>query len=208
MTVQRNIQKIMVGCRMNPDLKELLDAEAAEKDMSLSAYLEALVVNRTHNSVDVEKLKEKIFELESTISEFQQQQAKMLDTNNSDFFDATEVSKELMEKGIENRMLKQDKAELIEKLRQALRERDVAMKMQGKSIPHWISDNGYKQLIELINKLKRHYPNQTYEELLLSSVELVNFNEKKPLFIIDTLSKLWKHQPHFITILKQKGVQQ
>lgn len=208
MTVQRNIQKIMVGCRMNPDLKELLDAEAAEKDMSLSAYLEALVVNRTHNSVDVEKLKEKIFELESTISEFQQQQAKMSDNHNSDSFDSTEISKELMEKGIENRMLKQDKAELIEKFRQALRERDVAMKMQGKPIPHWISNNGYKLLIELIIKLKRHYPNQTHEELLLSSVELVNFNEKKPLFIIDTLSKLWKHQPHFITILKQKAVQQ
>ena len=208
MVVLKSTQKVMVGSRMTPDLKEVLEAEAAERGVSFSAYLETLVLNRAHNSADVEKLKEKIFELESTVAELREQKVKMEGFNNSFPDDTALLSKELMEKGIENRILKQERVELVAKLNQALKERDISMKIQGKPIPHWISDDGYHLLVQSINSLKKLYPHYTHEELLLSSLGLIEFNEAKPIFMIDTLDKFWKKKSNFLTLIKQKGGQQ
>lgn len=198
----------MIGFRMNPDLREVLDIEAKERDMTLSSYLEALIINRAHNSADVDKLKEKVFELEATLAELRQQAAEKVETDNSSTLDAPDSSHQILEKSIENRMLKQQNAELVLKLNQVLKERDVIMKMQRKPLPHWMSDDGYDLLIQLLNKLQKQYPKYTHQEVLLSAVGLTKFNESKPLFIIATLDKLWKHEPHFLTLIKSKGGQQ
>ncbi len=205
--MSKNSQKVMIGFRMNPDLKEALEIEAKDRDMSFSAYLETLIINRAHNSADIEKMGEKIFELESTIAELQQQNAKVSDTSNSKAFD-TSFSNELIEKGVENRMLKQDKAELILKLNNALKERDVAMKINGKPIPHWISPNGYNLLVQTVAKIQKSYPHHTIEQVLLSSVAMVEYNEKKPTFVIATLDKFWIRNANFLINFKQKEVAQ
>jgi hypothetical protein len=205
---QKNHQKAMVGFRMNPDLREVLEVEAQERGITFSAYLETLIINRAHNSADVDKLKEKVFELEATVAEFRQQGAEKAETDNSSPLDTPDLSHQISEKGIENRMLKQQNAELVLKLNQVLKERDVIMKMQGKPIPHWMSDDGYNFFIQMLNELQKQYPNHTHQEVLLSAVGLAKFNESKPLFIIATLDKLWKHKPHFLTHIKSKGGQQ
>jgi septal ring factor EnvC (AmiA/AmiB activator) len=203
MTKQNN--KVMVGFRMNPELKEVIMAEIKQRDdISFSAYLEEIVVNRAHNSADIDKMKEKIFELESTIAELHQQNAKVSKTSNPEDFDAPNLSKELMEKGLENRMLKQRNAELNLSLNNALKERDVAMKINGKPIPHWISTNGYDLLVQMVAKIQSMYPHHTYEQVLLSSVGMVDYNEKEPTFIISTLDMFWKSNTNFLNNLKQK----
>ncbi len=201
-----NHQKAMVGFRMNPELREVLEAEAKQKNLSFSAYLETLVINRAHNSADIDKLKEKVFELESTIAELHQQKAKVSETSNPEVSPAPNFSDELMEKGIENRMLKQDKAELILRLNNALKERDLAMKLNGKPTPLWISAKGYDLLIQMVAKIQAIYPHYSYEQVLLSSVGIVEYNEKKPTFVIVTLDKFWKRNPNFLINIKQKQV--
>ena len=56
----------MVGCRVEPDLKELLENEATQSDSTLSKYIENILKQRRHTDNDAEKLKERIFECKST----------------------------------------------------------------------------------------------------------------------------------------------
>ncbi len=203
--MSKHNNKVMVGFRMNPELKEVIMAETKQRDdVSFSAYLESIVINRAHNSADIDKMKEKIFELESKIAEMHQQNAKVSEASNPEDLDAPNLSKELMEKGLENRMLKQRNAELSLSLNNALKERDVAMKINGKPIPHWISTNGYNLLVQILAKIQKIYPHHTYEQVLLSSVGMVDYNEKEPTFIIATLDMFWKCNTNFLTNLKQK----
>jgi hypothetical protein len=66
----------------------------------------------------------------------------------------------------------------------------------------------YNLMMQKLERFRQSFPQYTHEELLLSSLRLVEYNHSKPLFIISRLDGLWKAEPKFIHQLKQKGGQQ
>jgi tRNA pseudouridine-54 N-methylase len=201
--------KEMVGLRINLDLKELLEVEAKERDLSFSAYLEKLLLNRRSDAADIEQMKARLFELDAIVSE-QARQMELYNSSNQeiDVTSIEQLQKETITKEVENRKLKQEKVELLEQMKRVLAERNVVMGIQQRVIPHWMNNANYNLMMQMLERLRQKYPQYTLEELLLSSIRLVEYNHSKPLFILSRLDGLWKEEPKFIHQLKQKGGQQ
>jgi hypothetical protein len=201
--------KEMVGLRINLDLKELLEVEAKERDLSFSVYLEKLLLNRKSDAADIEQMKARLFELEAMVSA--QAHQMVLDNSSNQEIDRTcieQLQKETIAKEVENRKIKQEKVELLEQMKRVLAERNVVMGIQQRVIPHWMNNANYNLMMQMLERLRQKYPQYTLEELLLTSIRLVEYNHSKPLFILSRLDCLWKEEPKFIHQLKQKGGQQ
>jgi hypothetical protein len=201
--------KEMVGLRINPDLKEVLEAEAKERDLSFSAYLEKLLLNRRSDVADIEHMKARLFELEATVSAQAHQMG--LDNSSNQEIDGNSIEQlqeEAITKEVENRKLKQEKVELLEQMKRVLAERNAVMGIQQRVIPHWMNNANYNLMMQMLERFRQKYPQYTLEELLLSSIRLVEYNHSKPLFILSRLESLWKEEPKFIHQLKQTGGQQ
>jgi N-acyl-D-aspartate/D-glutamate deacylase len=204
-----NQAKEMVGLRINPDLKEVLEAEAKERDLSFSAYLEKLLLNRRSDAADTEHMKARLFELEAMVSA-QAHQMRLDDSLDQamDVSSIEQLQEETIAKEVENRKLKQEKVELLEQVKRVLAERNAVMGIQQRVIPHWINNANYNFMMQMLERLRQKHPQYTHEELLLSSIRLVEYNHSEPIFILSRLDGLWKEEPKFIHQLKQKGGQQ
>jgi Rad3-related DNA helicase len=153
-----NQVKETVGLRMNPDLKEILEAEAKESEMSLSAYLEKVLLNRKSDPSDIERMKARLFELEVVVLEQAHQLQKRASSNQEqDGISIEQIQEEIMIKEIENRKLKQDKADLMDQMKRIVAERNIAMGMQQNVIPHWMNNANYRIMMQMLEKLCQNF---------------------------------------------------
>ena len=116
--------KIMVGCRVEPDLKEILETEATQNTKTLSAYIEGILKQRHFAEDDVEKLKERIFELETQNAALQSRFQEVSENENVND-NTADLEKKMLAKDVEIRTLKQQKMEVTDLYKRAIQERDV-----------------------------------------------------------------------------------
>jgi hypothetical protein len=195
--------KIMVGCRAEPDLKEVLESEATHLNKTLSAYIESILKQRHFADDDVEKLKERIFELEthnlSLQSRWQEASDKGTISENS-----AELEKKTLAQDVEIRTLKQQKMAITTMYNRAVEERDVLSKMHGKVIPHWMSQDSYNQMVNYLNQLHKQHTKLSHEQLLTLSLATIVKNEKSS-YLVYRLSDFLKLKPNFFTTQKAQN---
>jgi ribosomal protein L16 Arg81 hydroxylase len=126
--------KIMVGCRVEPDLKEILETEATQNTKTLSAYIESILKQRHFAEDDVEKLKERIFELETQNAALQSRFQEVSENDNISE-NTAELERKMLAKDVEIRTLKQTKMDITDMYNRVVGERNVLSKMQGNVIP-------------------------------------------------------------------------
>jgi predicted enzyme involved in methoxymalonyl-ACP biosynthesis len=176
--------KTTVGCRMAPELKQVLEPEASERGLTLSAYIETLLLNRTHQEADVEKFQDKIFQLESTVAQLNEAlNEKMPVHDEQGESRIRQLQEQVTTLGIENRTLKQEKLTLLDHLKRAKQENEVVVRMQPNIYPQWMSDSRNKKLLEAVQNFKQLYPHLSYEDVLLSAIGIVEYNQRKPRFL-------------------------
>jgi hypothetical protein len=140
-----NQVQTMVGLRINPDLKEILESEAKERDLNFSGYLEKLLLNRKSEAADIEHMKARLFELEAVVSEQAHQMSSYNSSNQGiDLISIEELQKDNMLNEVENRKLKQEKVDLLEQMKRVLAERNAVIGIQQRVIPHWMNNANYK----------------------------------------------------------------
>lgn len=187
----------MVGCRVEPDLKELLENEATQTDKTLSAYLEGILKQRHYAENDVGKLKERIFELETQNAALQSRSQTVRENENVS--ENTIVSEaKLLAQDVEIRTLKQQKMEITDFYKRATEERDVLAKLHGKVIPHWISESNYNLMGSYLNQLVKLKPKLSHERVLVASLATTLHNEKSN-FTVYRISDFLSRNPHFFT---------
>ncbi len=196
--------KIMVGCRVEPDLKSALEAEATQNTKTVSAYIDGILRQRHSGGDDVEKLKERIFELEMQNAALQSRFQSV--TENENGADNTVAMEEkVLAQDVEIRTLKQQKMEVMDMYKRVVDERNVLSNLQGKVIPHWISNDNYNRMINNMKQLKKLHPQYSHEQLLIVSLATVIKNENS-VITMNRITDFLKSHPNFFTT--QKGQNQ
>lgn len=191
--------KIMVGCRVEPDLKEILETEATQNTKTLSAYIEGILKQRHFAEENVEKLKERIFELETQNAALQSRFQEVSENENVND-NMADLESKMLAKDVEIRTLKQQKMEVTDLYKRAIQERDVLAKLQGNVIPHWMSEATYKRMINFLKLLKQKQPNFSHEQILVLALATCLKNESG--FIVYRIADLLKSKPDFFTTKK------
>ena len=192
--------KIMVGCRAEPDLKTVLETEAAQTHKTLSAYIEGILKQRHFAEDDVDKLKERIFELETQNTSLQSRWQEASENDNVSDNDA-ELEKKTLAQDVEIRTLKQQKMDITDMYKRVVEERNVLAKMHGKVIPHWMSDDSYNQVVNYLNQLHKLRPKLSHEQLLIVSLATVIKNEESS-YVVYRMADFLEFNPNFFTTKK------
>ena len=164
--------KIPISSRINPGLKEELEAEAFDLNLTTSLYLEQILLKRNAQTIQDEVLKAEIEELQTTTgalqkkAEFQREQIQDLKK------DRSELERQLQQVRAENTKLKAS-AEKLETELQPLQRLGIS----GLSQAHEDELNRY------FNSLQTKYPDLPRIYLLLASLNRTVTNEKSMWFI-------------------------
>lgn len=194
----------MVGCRVEPDLKELLDKEATQTDKTLSAYIETILKQRHHSDDDVQKLKERIFELETNAAALQSRLEAVFENDNVKE-NTAELEKKLLAQDVEIRTLKQQKMDITGFYKRAIAERDTLAKLQRSVVPHWMSTNSYNMMINYVRELQKLKPKLTHEQVLVVALATALRNEKSGFTMFRMADFLNKNSNFFTQKMAQKS---
>jgi hypothetical protein len=199
-----NNAKSTLTFRLDPQLKEDLTTEAKVKNLTVSGYVESLLMSRelddAGEATTIQSLRERIIELEFELEKYRHS-AQLPDVHANVHVPATELSDfsdKIAQLTIANKSLRQRNFNLEEHTKQLVNERNTLAKMQGKVIPHWMTQDGYELLIKVLKKMHTLHPDLSPEHTLLSSVAVTLKNESN-LFSVYTLSDFLKANPYFLT---------
>ena len=194
-------KKVVLSCRIEPDLKEKLTHEAVEEGIALSSYIESLLIHRDSKSTFVDEeednselmagLQNRIEELEDENTELREHFSK-LDTPPQ--YTGRELELETRVKQLEKEYLN-----LSHRFKDLMTERDALLKAGSTGLPNWLSTECYNQIVKHLKELKRAHSEYTHEELLLSAVAVALKNDNS-LFNVYTLEDFWSRNPHFLNL--------
>lgn len=185
--------KEVVTCRVAPELKDQLQLEADERGISLSKYAEILLLHRNPNEdeyQELESLRQRVFELESEVGLLE----KQLQADKGQKSDVL-LNQELIKVSTENKNLKQRLMMQVEVIKQSKVENATLSKMQGGLIPHWMSEQGYKQTLSFLEQIYALKPLKA--ELLLHACLAVTLENQKSSFKVLTLTQFLSRNPNF-----------
>lgn len=194
-------KKVVLSCRIEPDLKEELTHEAAEEGIALSSYIESLLIHRDTeftlqdeeegNSDLIAELQNRIEELEDENTEMREHFGKL---DNTPQYTGRELELETQVKQLEKEYLN-----LSQRFKDLMTERDALLKAGSTGLPNWLSPECYNQMVNILNQLKSQHKAYTHEELLLSAVAVTHENDKS-FFTTYTLKDFWERNPNFINL--------
>ncbi len=187
MKIKNDPPKAVLNCRAEVLLKEQIEAEATEKGLTVSNYMEQILLRRHDSTENVDLLKKRIFQLEAEVFELSKHQKTL-----------GEEQPENLLPEMQNRQLKQQILEMRQELKLVSQQRNALVKHHSEAVPHWLSQNGYEELVKMLKNLQQIFPKKDYERLLLASVAVAIKNSKSNFFVL-TLQDFWRGHPHFLT---------
>ena len=199
----KNDLKKTLTFRLSSQLKDDLTAEAQAKDLTPSHYVESLILSRelddSGSSITIQSLKERIIQIELE-NEKLRQTAEMKPVHANAYVHEAQMtlfSDKMAELNIENKSLRQRNYEMEEHTKQLVQQRDTLAQMQGKVIPHWMTQEGYQQFINDIKQLKTRHEDLLAEQLVLSAMAVTLENEKSS-FNVYNLKDFLELKPNFL----------
>lgn len=159
--------KIPVSCRVNPDLKYELEAEAQDEGLTTSKYIERLLQDRHESSAPHEKVIE--------IQEDEEMNEMV-----------AEMSEEIF-------ALKRAKRELTEEVESLNKQIEVFEDVPPLPAMFDFSEDELEAIEEHLNNLRGQYSDQADKDLILASLQTQVKNEKAT-FFIHTLKAYFEKQ--------------
>lgn len=157
--------RIVVACRIFPDLKAQLENEAAERGVTLSSYLEFLITNRDFILDEPEKIDEEPYEAaRQYVAELENENTLLKDEVNRLLSHVTITNKDLNEKTTEK-----------------------------ETVPTILSEPYRKAILENLEIISQKNPNYSPEELLLASTGLALENGTFTTYNLKDFLKKFKH---------------
>ena len=197
--------KVVLSCRIEPDLKDELITEATEEGVALSSYIESLLVQRnTEFTLQEEKeddsdfidgLLNRVKELEDENTELKESVEKT---------DTPQYSSHQLELQTQVNQLEKEYLNLSQRYKDVMTEKDALLKAGNRGTPNWLSKEIYNQIVDNLNQLKSKHDDYTHEELLLSAVAVALKNDSS-FFTTYTLKDFWKRNPDFINFKNQES---
>ena len=151
-----------------------------------------------HTDNDAEKLKERIFELETTAAVLQSR-LETVSKNDNVIENTAELEAKLLAQDLEIRTLKQQKMEITGYYKKVSEERDVLAKLQGSIVPHWMSTKTYNLMVQYVRELQKLKSELTHEQVLTVALATSVRNEKSERWVLRIADFLDKN-PNFLTL--------
>lgn len=179
--------KTVLTSRIDPQLKEQLEAEATAKNATLSNHVEQLLFRRSDPSTDVYELKNRLFQLE----------AENLDLRQKLQQGGGVPPPEIADLENQVRLLKRQNLELQQAAQQGFRQREALLRQHVEALPHWISADAHRAVLRLLGDLRKKFPKRDFEHLLLASLATALQNTRS--IFISTLADFFARHPNFST---------
>ena len=134
-------KKVVLSCRIEPDLKEELTHEAAEEGIALSSYIESLLIHRdtefTLQNEEEEDNSEFIAELHDRIKELEDENSEM--RAHFGKLDATpQYTGRELELETQVKQLEKEYLNLSQRFKDLMTERDALLKAGSTGLPNWL----------------------------------------------------------------------
>ena len=149
--------KATLTFRLSPELKVELQAEADKREMTVSSYVESVLLSRPLNeqgeNSTLQDLRERVLQLE-TENETLRFQAE----NSGEYVHEDVHSEKIAALIQDNKLLRQANHQLDGHLKDLVQQRDALAKMSVRSNPIWLSDGANHKTTAYLIKLKERYP--------------------------------------------------
>lgn len=189
-----NKNKIVVSCRLDDELKDALQAEATERGMTFSSYMEEVMeqraTNANANSV-IHEYSRRSLEAEAE-NERLRAEIKALSSGNENV--NGNLTQQCAELSLDNKKLRERILQLEAHCKQVVQARNETKQTR----PYWISETVHQRIVNSIKQLKRIKSDFSEEQLLLLAAEVTLKNEQSD-FTMLTINDFLKRNLNFFT---------
>jgi predicted DNA-binding ribbon-helix-helix protein len=186
--------KMVVSCRLDEQLKNELQAEATERDMTISSYIEEVMQQRATNAnanSAIHEYSRRALEAEAEIERLNAEVVALSSGNENVNGNLTQQCGEL---SMDNKKLRERILQLEAHCKQLVQAHDIAKQ----SRPYWISETTHQRIVSTIKQLKSLKKDFSEEQLLLLAAEVTLKNEQSD-FTTLTISDFMKRNLNFFT---------
>ena len=182
--------------RLSPELKVELQAEADKREMTVSSYVESVLLCRPLNeqgeNSTLQDLRERVLQLET------ENETLRFQADNAGEYVHEDVHTEKIAALIQdNKLLRQANHQLDVHLKDLMQQRDALAKMSVRTNPVWLSDGANQKTTVYLTKLKQRYPKASYEQIWLAALATAENNSRS--FFMENLTDYFKTNSHLLT---------
>lgn len=186
--------KIVVSCRLDEQLKDDLQTEASESNMTASSYIEQIIQQRALGKEADNMIQEYRKRALGTENENEQLKAEIVALSNGNEDVNVNLTQQCADLSLYNKRLRDRVIELETSCKQLIHDKNTAIQTR----PYWISETIHQRILMAIKQLKSIKPKYTEEQLLLLATEVTLKNERSFLNMYQIGDFLEKY-PHFFT---------
>ena len=190
--------KIVVSCRLDEQLKNDLQTEANEKDMTPSSYIEQVIQQRFLNMEANNTIQEYRKRTLETESENERLKAEIAALSNGKENINANLTQQCADLSLYNKRLRNKVIELETSCKQLTQDKNTAIQTR----PYWINESIHQRILVAIKQLKDIKPKYTEEQLLLLATEVTLKNERN-FFEIYKIGDFLEKYPKFFTFKTQ-----
>jgi hypothetical protein len=188
--------KATLTFRLSPELKVELQAEADKREITVSSYVESVLLSRPLNeqgeNSTLQDLRERVLQLET------ENETLRFQAENSGEYVHEDVHAEKIAALIQdNKLLRQANHQLDGHIKDLMQQRDALAKMSVRSNPIWLSDGANHKTTAYLTKLKERYPKASYEQLWLGALAVAEYNSRN--YFIRKMEDYLNTNAHLLT---------
>jgi predicted DNA-binding ribbon-helix-helix protein len=186
--------KTVVSCRLDEQLKNELQAEATERDMTISSYIEEVMQQRATNAnanSAIHTYSRRTLEAEAEIERLQAEIVALSSGNENVNENLTQQCAEF---SIDNKKLRERILQLEAHCKQLVQAHDATKQTR----PYWISETTHQRIVGTVKQLKSIRSDFSEEQLLLLAAEITLKNEQSD-FTTLTINDFMKRNSTFFT---------
>jgi predicted DNA-binding ribbon-helix-helix protein len=189
-----NKNKIVVSCRLDDELKNALQAEATERGMTFSSYMEEVMEQRATNANANSVIHEYSRRTLETEAENERLRAEIMALSSGNENVNGNLTQQCAELSIDNKKLRERILQLEAYCKQIVQAHNEAKQTR----PYWISETTHQRIVKSIKQLKSIKSDFSEEQLLLLAAEVTLKNEQSD-FTTLTISDFMKRNLNFFT---------
>jgi predicted DNA-binding ribbon-helix-helix protein len=189
-----NKNKIVVSCRLDDELKNALQAEATERGMTFSSYMEEVMEQRATNANANSVIHEYSRRTLETEAENERLRAEITALSSGNENVNGNLTQQCAALSIDNKKLRERILQLEAYCKQIVQAHNEAKQTR----PYWISETTHQRIVASIKQLKSIKSDFSEEQLLLLAAEITLKNEQSS-FTTLTINDFLKRNLNFFT---------
>lgn len=188
------LNKIVVSCRLDDELKNALQAEATERGMTFSSYMEEVMEQRATNANANSVIHEYSRRTLETEAENERLRAEITALSSGNENVNGNLTQQCAALSIDNKKLRERILQLEAYCKQIVQAHNEAKQTR----PYWISETTHQRIVTSIKQLKSIKSDFSEEQLLLLAAEITLKNEQSS-FTTLTINDFLKRNLNFFT---------